>query len=148
MKTKQQIFNQVWKYFVVNKNGPAYRVNVQRLPIGVFISDHNERCAIGCLIPKRFDSVLKRIPGGIYKLYAVALNNPLYSELSSWITANFGPYVPDTTAICQFLRDLQGIHDGAVFDSFYRPNSKDEFSAIITVRLVELARRHNLRIQK
>ncbi|MEK6860507.1 MAG: hypothetical protein AABY07_00920 [Nanoarchaeota archaeon] len=117
--TTQQIFNKVWKYFIVDKNPLGNEDGSCRLR-----TKSGYKCAIGCLIPNR------DYRKGMDEVNTIEQAIKFYPVLKKLLPVDIEEYNYQVN----FLRKLQVAHD----------NSNNIFP--INVRLKQFAEERDLKI--
>lgn len=97
--TRQEVFNKVWDWFIVQKNPQSVDYEEEDCKYRIFKEDKTLKCAIGCLIPDDLYEP-KMDEGAGYNCKSLLLIYPTLKKTLDIKDEDF-----------EFLSDLQTAHD-------------------------------------
>lgn len=148
MLTKQEIFDKVWDYFVVQGKPRSSDANGKCQ----YLTDDGCRCAVGVLMPDNVAEAARLLTTSVKGLY------DSLEVVNTWVTDAFGDLVAEEpretsallhtnmvlTEVGKFAQRLQNIHD------YFVPtddlDADEEFTDYMRERLTFLAEEHNLKV--
>jgi len=117
MKTRQEIVNHVFDYFIVQKHPKSYNKDSQLCQYKCFVEEKECRCAIGCLLNPDID-VTRFECASIFEVFIKgSLNKNQKAKYLKEACEQSGINMDPSEAY--FLEGLQGCHDQSTEKDFH-----------------------------